>query len=185
MGYSEDPTKEKSMSVKQTNPLETNEILQRTRMRLMSTCGTVQEFQAGHVPGSANIPVMSPDPATGRMMPNPNFVKAIEAAFPKDKKLILGCQAGGRSQYAADLLDRAGFQDVSTCRAASVGRKIRWARYRTRLAAIESSGGKVGASLSKSALGSVVGEANFKRPFIPIDSDGPTDTKTETHFESC
>jgi len=119
----EDPTKEKSMSVKQTNPLETNEILQKDKNAAYVDVRTVQEFQAGHVPGSANIPVMSPDPATGRMMPNPNFVKAIEAAFPKDKKLILGCQAGGRSQYAADLLDRAGFQDVSNMQGGFGGAK--------------------------------------------------------------
>src|SRR5438552_15941134 len=111
------------MSVKQTDPLQTNDLLQKDKTAAYVDVRPVQEFQAGHVPGSANIPVMSPDPATGRMTPNPNFVKAIEAAFPKDKKLILGCQAGGRSQYAADLLDRAGFQDVSNMQGGFGGAK--------------------------------------------------------------
>jgi rhodanese-related sulfurtransferase len=57
------------------------------------------------------------------MTPNPNFLQAIEAAFPKDRKLILGCQAGGRSQYAADILDRAGYQDVSNMKGGFGGAK--------------------------------------------------------------
>jgi rhodanese-related sulfurtransferase len=119
----EDPTKENPMSVKQTDPLETNDILQKDKNAAYVDVRTVQEFQAGHVPGAANIPVMSPDPSTGRMTPNPNFLQAIEAAFPKDRKLILGCQAGGRSQYAADILDRAGYQDVSNMKGGFGGAK--------------------------------------------------------------
>jgi rhodanese-related sulfurtransferase len=111
------------MSVKQTNPLETHDILQKDKNAAYVDVRTVQEFQAGHVPGSVNIPVMSPDPSTGRMTPNPNFVKAIETAFSKDRKLILGCQAGGRSQYAADMMDRAGFQDVSNMQGGFGGAK--------------------------------------------------------------
>jgi len=111
------------MSVKQTNPLETSDVLKKDPNAVYVDVRTVQEFQAGHVPGSANIPVMIPDPSTGRMMPNPNFMQAIEAAFPKEKKIILGCQAGGRSQFAADMLDRAGYTDVSNMRGGFGGAK--------------------------------------------------------------
>ena len=47
------------------------------------------------------------------MTPNPNFLQAVQSAYSKDKKLICGCQMGGRSQFAAEMLDQAGFTDVS------------------------------------------------------------------------
>jgi len=111
------------MSVKQTNPLDTNDVLQKDKNAAYVDVRTAQEFQAGHVPGAANIPVMIPDPGTGRMTPNAKFVQAIEAAYPRDKKLILGCQMGGRSQYAADLLDKAGYTDVSNMQGGFGGAK--------------------------------------------------------------
>ena len=37
----------------------------------------------------------------------------MEANFPHDKKIIVGCQAGPRSTAAAGLLQQAGFQDIS------------------------------------------------------------------------
>jgi len=111
------------MSVKQTDPMQTNDVLQKDKSAAYVDVRTVQEFQAGHVPGSSNIPVMIPDPSSGRMTPNPNFVKAMETAYAKDKKLILGCQAGGRSQYAADLLDKAGYSDVSNMQGGFGGAK--------------------------------------------------------------
>jgi predicted sulfurtransferase len=47
------------------------------------------------------------------MVVNENFVAIVEANFPRDKKIIVGCQAGPRSSAAAGLLQQAGFQDVS------------------------------------------------------------------------
>jgi len=44
---------------------------------------------------------------------NPDFVSVVAKNFPKDKKLVLGCQAGGRSARAAGLLAEAGYQDLS------------------------------------------------------------------------
>ena len=37
----------------------------------------------------------------------------MQKAFPKDKKIICGCQMGGRSQHAAEILVQAGYSDVS------------------------------------------------------------------------
>jgi 3-mercaptopyruvate sulfurtransferase SseA len=47
------------------------------------------------------------------MMANADFVKVVEANFPRDKKIIVGCQAGPRSTAAARMLEQAGYQDVS------------------------------------------------------------------------
>ena len=58
-----------------------------------------------------NIPVAFPDPARG-MMVNSDFVRVVEANFPREKKIILGYQAGPRSTSAANMLQQAGFKDL-------------------------------------------------------------------------
>ena len=72
---------------------------------------TEREFAAGHPQGAVNIPVAFPDPARGMVM-NADFVKVVEANFPRTKKIIVGCQAD-RSNAAAGLLQQAGYQEVS------------------------------------------------------------------------
>lgn len=101
------------MSVKQIDPKQTYDTLQKDSNAVYIDVRTEGEFANGHVPGAVNIPVMSPDPMTRRMAPNPNFLNAVQAAYSKDKKIICGCQMGGRSQYAADQLVQAGYSDVS------------------------------------------------------------------------
>ncbi len=78
---------------------------------------TEQEFSAGHPAAAVNIPVALPDPVTGRMQLNPDFIAVVEAHFPKDRPLILGCQSGMRSQRAAEMLVEAGYADVSNMQA--------------------------------------------------------------------
>jgi rhodanese-related sulfurtransferase len=101
------------MSVKQIDPKQTYDTLQQDKNAVYLDVRTPEEFSNGHVPGAINIPVMSPDPLSRRMTPNPNFLAAVEAAYPTGRKIICGCQMGGRSQYAADMLVQAGFSDVS------------------------------------------------------------------------
>src|SRR5437773_1483520 len=111
------------MSVKQINPTQTNEILQKDAGAVYIDVRTQPEFENGHVPGAVNIPIMLPDPATRRMSPNPEFLPAVDGRYSKDKKIIVGCQMGGRSQYAAELLDRAGFTDISNMQGGFGGAK--------------------------------------------------------------
>ncbi|MBI4474897.1 MAG: rhodanese-like domain-containing protein [Acidobacteria bacterium] len=101
------------MSVKQIGPEQAHEILQKQSDVVYLDVRTEQEFQNGHVPKAVNIPVVLPDPSTRQMRPNPNFLPGVEAKFSKDQKLIVGCQAGGRSQYAAEILVQSGYKDVS------------------------------------------------------------------------
>src|SRR5262245_55793216 len=74
---------------------------------------TEQEFANGHPQGAVNVPVVFPDPATRQMKVNDDFVSVVTAHFPAGKPLIVGCQAGGRSQRAAEMLQAAGYADVS------------------------------------------------------------------------
>ena len=101
------------MSLKNIGPEQAKEILDSDSNAVYIDVRTEQEFTNGHVPGSINIPVVWPDPSTRRMTPNPDFVKVVSAHFTREKRIIAGCQAGGRSQFAAELLVNEGFLDVS------------------------------------------------------------------------
>ena len=71
---------------------------------------SVPEFEAGHPAGAYNIPIMNAG-AFG-MSPNVRFMAEVEATFPKDARIVVGCQAGGRSLMAAGLMVQAGYADV-------------------------------------------------------------------------
>nr|HMR05909.1 rhodanese-like domain-containing protein [Polyangiaceae bacterium] len=63
---------------------------------------SVPEFEAGHVPGSLNVPLLNMGP--GGMQPNPDFMAVMQASFDTGAKLLLGCRSGGRSRRAAEML---------------------------------------------------------------------------------
>lgn len=111
------------MSVKQIDPTQTSAILQQDKNAVYIDVRTPDEYANGHVPGAANIPVMLPDPASRRMAPNPGFLEAVQARYAKDTKIICGCQMGGRSQFAADLLVQVGYTDVSNMQGGFGGAK--------------------------------------------------------------
>jgi rhodanese-related sulfurtransferase len=100
------------MAIKEITPQQVHDVLSADPGVVYIDVRTEREFAAGHPQGAVNIPVAFPDPARGMMM-NPDFVKVVESHFPKDKKIIVGCQAGPRSNAAANLLQQAGYQDVS------------------------------------------------------------------------
>ena len=100
------------MAIKEITPQQAHDILKADPSVIYIDVRTEREFTNGHPQGAVNIPVALPDPARGMAM-NPDFVKVVEANFPHDKKIIVGCQAGPRSSAAAGLLQQAGFQDIS------------------------------------------------------------------------
>jgi rhodanese-related sulfurtransferase len=71
---------------------------------------SIPEFEQGHPPGAANIPLLHFQ--GGRMAPNADFQRVVEAAYPKEAKIVVACKAGGRSLQAAALLEAAGFTSV-------------------------------------------------------------------------
>ncbi len=98
------------MEIKRITPEQAKELLD-SGDHIYLDVRTVPEFDAGHVPAAKNVPVLERD-AFGRMQLNPRFVEIAEANFGKDVKCITGCQKGGRSMKAAELLLQAGFTDV-------------------------------------------------------------------------
>lgn len=74
------------------------------------------EYEAGHPAGAVNVPLLDRDPATMQMAPNPDFVRVMQATFKPDAPLLIGCQVGGRSMRAAQMLESFGFSDVTNVR---------------------------------------------------------------------
>lgn len=75
---------------------------------------SIPEFEQIHPADAANIPLMHA--RGGRMTPNPDFQKVVEANFPRDAKLVVGCKSGGRSAQAVGLLASLGYQNLADVR---------------------------------------------------------------------
>jgi rhodanese-related sulfurtransferase len=60
---------------------------------------TPQEFAAGHIPGAVNIPVQE-------------LERRMSELEPKDEPIVVYCQSGSRSSYAARMLGNAGYSSV-------------------------------------------------------------------------
>ena len=104
------------MDVPQTTPPEAFETLEREPGALYLDVRTEAEFEAGHPLRARNVPVVFFDQAAGRPVPNPEFLAVVERNFPRTTKLVVGCQAGGRSQRACEILAEAGYADVTNVR---------------------------------------------------------------------
>jgi rhodanese-related sulfurtransferase len=72
---------------------------------------SIGEFNAGHATGAYNVPLNHI--GKSGVTPNEKFLAAMDKVFPKDAKLIVACQAGGRSARAAAQLENAGFTNVA------------------------------------------------------------------------
>jgi rhodanese-related sulfurtransferase len=77
---------------------------------------SIPEFEGGHPHPAVNIPILHADPQTGQMTPNPDFLDVVQAHFPKDARLVLGCRSGQRSARATELLLQAGYTTVVNMR---------------------------------------------------------------------
>jgi rhodanese-related sulfurtransferase len=82
---------------------------------------SIPEFEEGHPPGAANIPLLHMQ--GGRMVPNGDFQKVVESNYPKDAPLVVGCKSGGRSAQAAALLEAAGYTQVVDMRGGMGGER--------------------------------------------------------------
>lgn len=100
------------MAIQQITPPQAQETLEKDPTAIYLDVRTVPEFTAGHPQGAVNIPVVFFD-QTRQPVPNPDFLTVVEANIPKDARIIVGCQAGMRSQHAAEILTRAGYTNVA------------------------------------------------------------------------
>ena len=101
------------MGIKQIGAEEARQAMEASGDVVYVDVRTPQEFEQGHPPKAINIPVVFPNPQLGQMEPNPDFIRVVESHVEKNKSVIVGCKMGGRSQMAAELMDGAGYADVS------------------------------------------------------------------------
>lgn len=71
---------------------------------------TQEEFDAGHAKGAVLIPIYLA--GENGYEPNPDFVVQVKEKFPLNAKLVIGCQAGGRSGKACDILQNEGYKNL-------------------------------------------------------------------------
>lgn len=74
---------------------------------------SIPEFENGHPAGALNVPLMNLDRQTGQMRPNPEFLAVMQGNFAPEVKLLVGCQMGGRSTQASQILMASGYQNVA------------------------------------------------------------------------
>jgi len=102
------------MEIRQTTPPDAYETLQRDPTAVYLDVRTPEEFAAGHPEGAVNVPVIFF--RGGGSSPNPEFVTAVQRLIAPSTPVLVGCQAGGRSQRGAELLVAAGYTDVTNVR---------------------------------------------------------------------
>ena len=77
---------------------------------------SIPEYEGGHPARAHNVPLLHYDAQTGQQTPNPEFLTVIQANYSHDAKLLIGCQVGGRSTQAAQMLASHGYQHVVNVR---------------------------------------------------------------------
>lgn len=103
------------MAIKQVEPPQAHEILTKNSGAIYLDVRTEGEFAQGHPAGAINLPVVFIK-GPGQMEVNPDFVAVAEKILPKAAMLVVGCLAGGRSQRACEMLEAAGYADLTNVR---------------------------------------------------------------------
>lgn len=103
------------MAIKQLDPPEAHEILNNNPEAVYLDVRSEPEFSQGHAVGAINIPLLFLR-VPGQPEPNSNFLAVAEKILPKNKKLVVGCMAGVRSQRACEMLEQAGYTDLTNVR---------------------------------------------------------------------
>ncbi len=103
------------MAIEQAEPPQAHETLTKNPDAIYLDVRTESEFAQGHAAGAINIPVVFIK-GPGQMEPNPDFLAVVEKVLPKAAKLVVGCQSGVRSLRACELLEQAGYADLTNVR---------------------------------------------------------------------
>ena len=64
-------------------------------------CREPNEYALGHIPGAVFIP-------------RGNLETKVEAAIPRDSKVLIYCASGNRSALSADTMQQMGYRDVAS-----------------------------------------------------------------------
>lgn len=100
------------MAIKQTTPTDAYARLQADDKVVYLDVRSEPEFERGHAPNALNVPVVFLDPGAPAR-PNPDFVAVVSKVLRPDQEILVGCQVGGRSQRACEILAQAGYVDLA------------------------------------------------------------------------
>jgi rhodanese-related sulfurtransferase len=103
------------MAITEIAPTQAYETMRNNPEAVYIDVRTEGEFAQGHPAGAINIPVVFLRPGSPPQL-NPDFLMVAEKNLPRDKKLIVGCMMGGRSQRACEILEEAGYKDIANVR---------------------------------------------------------------------
>lgn len=96
------------MSFETTDPAGAKSLLEGPEPHRYLDVRSVEEFEAGHVPGAYNLPLLQRSPAGG-LAPNPDFAEVATKVLDPGDPWVVGCAAGGRSARACELMGSLGF----------------------------------------------------------------------------
>jgi rhodanese-related sulfurtransferase len=103
------------MPINQAEPLQAHEILKNNPEAVYLDVRTEPEFAQGHPEGAINVPVVFIK-GPGQMEVNGEFVEVVTKTLAPGRRVIVGCLSGGRSQRACELLEAAGYTDLTNVR---------------------------------------------------------------------
>ncbi|MGB0680852.1 MAG: rhodanese-like domain-containing protein [Polyangiales bacterium] len=106
------------MTIRRVSPQEAHTLMTEEGYLYLDV-RSVPEFEGGHPTGAYNVPLLHS--GAGGMQSNPDFLAVVEARFPKDSKLVVGCRAGSRSLKAVEQLQAAGYSALVDQRAGYAG----------------------------------------------------------------
>ncbi len=82
---------------------------------------TPEEFSRGHAKGAVNVPLKIS--SSNGFAVNPNFLADAKMKIAVSKSLVVGCQAGGRSRAACEVLADNGYANLATIDGGFCGRR--------------------------------------------------------------
>ena len=74
---------------------------------------STREYAAGHPAGALNVPVLEHDEDTDQLLPNPDFIRVMQASVAAHTPVLISCQSGVRSVRASLMLESFGYQYVA------------------------------------------------------------------------
>jgi rhodanese-related sulfurtransferase len=104
------------MAIHSASPEQAAELLSSDQGYVYLDVRSIPEFSQGHPRSASNVPLLHAEPGSRQLVPNPDFLRVVQANFPPESRLLLGCLSGGRSMKAAEVLAEAGYQNLLNVR---------------------------------------------------------------------
>jgi rhodanese-related sulfurtransferase len=115
------------MKIEDMTPEQAHDLLTRDDDAVYLDVRTEREFEQGHPAGAYNVPVVFLEPGAPAQ-PNSDFAEVVLRHFPVERTLVIGCQSGGRSMKACEILVGHGYGRLVNVRGGFGGARDRSGR---------------------------------------------------------